>query len=42
MERLLDFYKPNEVPKLDDIRVGDDPTIFGFDGSFGWWWLWSV
>jgi len=37
MEILLGFYKPGDVPSLDNIRYGDGISEFAFDGSFGWW-----
>ncbi|KAL8729046.1 MAG: hypothetical protein Q9181_005134 [Wetmoreana brouardii] len=37
MEKLLEFYKPGEVPSLKRIRPGDDFEEYAFDGSFGWW-----
>jgi precorrin-2 dehydrogenase/sirohydrochlorin ferrochelatase len=37
MEALLGFYKPGTVPTLDQLRLSEEPGIFGFDGSFGWW-----
>lgn len=36
MEALLGFYKPNTVPSLQQLRTGEEPGSFGFDGSFGW------
>lgn len=37
MEKLLGFYKPNTVPKFEEIRCGDLSDGSTFDGSFGWW-----
>lgn len=37
MEALLGFYKPNTVPSLEQLRLEEEPGVFGFDGSFGWW-----
>ena len=36
METLLEFYAPNTVPSFTQIRSGEQPEFFGFDGSFGW------
>lgn len=36
MEALLGYYKPGTVPTLDQLRIGEEPGIFKFDGSFGW------
>ena len=37
MEGLLEFYKPNRVPSLKQIRYEEpDFERFEFDGSFGW------
>jgi precorrin-2 dehydrogenase/sirohydrochlorin ferrochelatase len=36
MEALLGFYKPGTVPKLDQLRLGEEPGVYTFDGSFGW------
>jgi precorrin-2 dehydrogenase/sirohydrochlorin ferrochelatase len=37
MEDLLKYYEPNVVPSLEDLRLGKEPGIAEFDGSFGWW-----
>jgi precorrin-2 dehydrogenase/sirohydrochlorin ferrochelatase len=37
MDALLGFYKPGTVPTYDQIRVGEEPGVPTFDGSFGWW-----
>ena len=37
MEALLGFYKPGVVPSLDQLRLGEEPGVAEFDGSFGWW-----
>merc|ERR1712000_115831 len=36
MEALLGFYKPGTVPRLDQLRLGEEPGVYTFDGSFGW------
>jgi precorrin-2 dehydrogenase/sirohydrochlorin ferrochelatase len=36
MEALLRFYKRGTVPTLDQLRLGEEPGVFEFDGSFGW------
>lgn len=36
MDTLLGFYKPNEIPSFDEVRLADELDSFGFDGSFGW------
>ncbi|KAF2092815.1 siroheme synthase middle domains-like protein [Rhizodiscina lignyota] len=36
MEALLGFYGPNAVPSLQQLRYGEQPDTFGYDGSFGW------
>merc|ERR1712072_307898 len=36
MEALLGFYKPGTVPRLDQLRLGEEPGVNTFDGSFGW------
>lgn len=37
MEALLSFYKPGLVPSLEQIRLGGEPGVASFDGSFGFW-----
>ena len=37
MDVLLGFYKPGTVPTFDQVRVGEEPGVPAFDGSFGWW-----
>ena len=38
MERLLAFYESGTVPSFDQISPGTEgESVFGFDGSFGWW-----
>lgn len=36
MSQLLQYYTPDKVPSLNQIRLGDDPDEWKFDGSFGW------
>ena len=36
MERLLEFYAPDQVPSFSQIRLGEKPDEWQFDGSFGW------
>ena len=36
MTELLEYYEPNEVPSLDDIRTARIKGIHTWDGSFGW------
>ena len=36
MEALLGFYGPDVIPSLDQLRHGEEPVNFGFDGAFGW------
>ena len=36
MDRLLGFYKPNTVPKFEEIRLEQMGVDSPFDGSFGW------
>ena len=37
MKALLTYYKPGEIPGLEDLRLGTELDRFAFDGSFGWW-----
>ncbi|KAI9839095.1 MAG: Bifunctional dehydrogenase and ferrochelatase [Sclerophora amabilis] len=37
MERLLGFYKSGDVPDFEQVRIGEEPGVVEFDGSFGWW-----
>ena len=37
MDVLLGFYKPGDVPTLEEIRGGYFNDQYAFDGSFGWW-----
>lgn len=37
METLLSFYKPGQVLSLEQIRLGGEPGVVSFDGSFGFW-----
>ncbi|QDS72325.1 hypothetical protein FKW77_007753 [Venturia effusa] len=36
MDDLLKYYEPFTVPSLEQIRLGEEPGTFEFDGSFGW------
>ncbi|CAD0021020.1 unnamed protein product [Aureobasidium pullulans] len=36
MEALLESYAPDVVPTLEQVRLGEDPDVWEFDGSFGW------
>lgn len=36
MDDLLKYYEPFTVPSLEQIRLGEEPGIYEFDGSFGW------
>ena len=36
MDELLKSYAPNVVPQLEQVRLGEEPGKFDFDGSFGW------
>lgn len=36
MEVLLQSYKPNVVPTLEQVRLREQPGDYTFDGSFGW------
>lgn len=36
MDDLLKYYEPFTVPTLEQIRLGEEPGIYEFDGSFGW------
>lgn len=37
MERLVQFYGPDLVPTLEDLRFGTrKDVVWEFDGSFGW------
>ena len=36
MEALLLSYAPNVIPSLDQVRLGEEPGVWTFDGSFGW------
>lgn len=36
MDRLLEGYGPNEVPSLDQVRLGEKPGIPEFEAAFGW------
>jgi len=36
MATLLESYQPNVVPSLEQVRLGEKPGEWEFDGSFGW------
>lgn len=36
MDELLKSYQPNRVPTFEQVRLGEEPGQFEFDGSFGW------
>lgn len=36
MDELLKSYAPDQVPTFEQIRLGENPGTFDFDGSFGW------
>lgn len=36
MDELLKSYAPNKVPTFEQVRLGEKPGEFEFDGSFGW------
>lgn len=36
MDELLRSYGPDVVPSLEQVRLGEEPGTFGWDGSFGW------
>ena len=36
MNELLRFYGPDQVPSLEQTRLGEKPGEWQFDGSFGW------
>ncbi|KIW02687.1 uncharacterized protein PV09_06124 [Verruconis gallopava] len=36
MEKLLEYYKPGTVPRLDQLRIDEESVVYTFDGSFGW------
>ncbi|KAH9812659.1 siroheme synthase [Teratosphaeria destructans] len=36
MSALLNYYAPDQVPSLNEVRLGDEPGVPSFDGSFGW------
>ncbi|KAL8947513.1 MAG: hypothetical protein Q9222_006218, partial [Ikaeria aurantiellina] len=36
MEKLLESYRPGEIPSFDRVRLGDSFEDYQFDGSFGW------
>ncbi|EMC96390.1 hypothetical protein BAUCODRAFT_122397 [Baudoinia panamericana UAMH 10762] len=36
MDALLRSYAPDQVPSLTQVRLGEEPGLWQFDGSFGW------
>ena len=36
MNLLLAYYKPDQVPSLNELRGEPDPSHYEFEGSFGW------
>ena len=36
MAQLLQYYAPEKVPSIQQVRLGEDPDEWQFDGSFGW------
>ena len=36
MDALLEYFAPNKVPSLQQVRLGEEPGEWQFDGSFGW------
>lgn len=36
MDALLQSYAPDQVPSLEQLRLGEEPGVWQFDGSFGW------
>lgn len=36
MEALVKYFESDRVPSFDQIRLGEEPGVFSFDGSFGW------
>lgn len=36
MNVLLESYEPDVVPSLEQVRLGEEPGVWQFDGSFGW------
>lgn len=36
MDELLKSYAPDIVPSLQQLRSGEEPGQYQFDGSFGW------
>lgn len=36
MAQLLESYGPDVVPSFDQVRLGEEPGKYEFDGSFGW------
>ncbi|KAK0808721.1 Bifunctional dehydrogenase and ferrochelatase [Friedmanniomyces endolithicus] len=36
MNELLQGYAPDQVPSLSQVRSGEEPGVWQFDGSYGW------
>ncbi|KAK5135661.1 hypothetical protein LTR08_004962 [Meristemomyces frigidus] len=36
MDELLQSYAPNQIPTFEQVRLGEQPGSWEFDGSFGW------
>ena len=36
MDELLQSYAPDRIPSLAEVRLGEEPGVGQFDGSFGW------
>ncbi|KAK4544575.1 hypothetical protein LTR36_004147 [Oleoguttula mirabilis] len=36
MDELLQSYAPDQIPSLSQVRLGEEPGTWQFDGSFGW------
>ncbi|TKA45821.1 hypothetical protein B0A54_03506 [Friedmanniomyces endolithicus] len=36
MNELLQGYVPDQVPSLSQVRSGEEPGVWQFDGSYGW------
>lgn len=36
MDELLRSYAPDQIPSFSQVRLGEEPGTWQFDGSFGW------
>ena len=36
MDQLLRSYAPDKVPSFEQVRLGEHPGEYHFDGTFGW------